>query len=86
MPGWTSLERCRAVIRGEIPDRVPVDLHNFLVTVAYTGLPMAAALQDGEMLAEAQLQFWRDFQQDMLLVENGVVAEAQACGCPKGPR
>jgi len=38
-------------------------------------------LQDGEMMAEAQLLFWRDFHQDMLLVENGVVAEAQACGC-----
>jgi len=77
----SSLERCRAVIAGRIPDRVPVDLHNFLVTVHYAGLPMAEALQDGEMMAYAQLKFWRDFQQDMLLVENGVVAEAQACGC-----
>lgn len=77
----TSLERCQAVIRHQIPDRVPVDLHNFLATVHYAGLPMARALQDGELLAEAQLKFWRDFGQDMLLVENGVVAEAQACGC-----
>jgi MtaA/CmuA family methyltransferase len=81
MAGLTSLERCQAVIRGDIPDRVPVDLHNFLVTIAYAGMPMAEALQDGEMMAAAQLKFWRDFQQDMLLVENGVVAEAQACGC-----
>ena len=81
MVGMTSLERCQAVMRGDIPDRVPVDLHNFLVTVVYAGMPMAQALQDGEMLADAQLKFWRDFQQDMLLVENGVVAEAQACGC-----
>jgi MtaA/CmuA family methyltransferase len=33
------------------------------------------------MLAEAQLKFWRDFQHDVLLIENGVVAEAGACGC-----
>lgn len=77
----TSRERCQAVIRHQIPDRVPVDLHNFLATVHYAGLPMARALQDGELLAEAQLRFWKDFGQDMLLVENGVVAEAQACGC-----
>jgi uroporphyrinogen decarboxylase len=76
-----SLERCFAVIRHEIPDRVPVDLHNFLTTVHYAGFPMGRALQDGEMLAEAQLRFWKDFGQDMLMVENGVVAEACACGC-----
>ena len=42
---------------------------------------MSRALQDGEMLADAQLKFWKDFGHDMLLVENGVVAEAGACGC-----
>lgn len=81
METMTSLERCLAVIRHQIPDRVPVDLHNFLATIHYAGLPMSQALQDGEMLAEAQLKYWRDFGHDMLLVENGVVAEAEACGC-----
>ena len=70
-----------AVINHRIPDRVPVDLHNFLTTIAYAGFPMGRALQDGEMMAEAQLKFWRDFGHDMLLVENGVVASAGACGC-----
>jgi hypothetical protein len=56
-----SLERCQAVIRHQIPDRVPVNLHNFLTTIYYAGFPMAEALQDGEMLAEAQLicSWWR---------------------------
>lgn len=81
METMTSLERCQAVIAHRIPDRVPVDLHNFLTTIYYAGMPMDRALQDGEMLAEAQLSFWREFGHDMLLVENGVVAEAQACGC-----
>ncbi len=76
-----SLERCLAVIDHKIPDRVPVDLHNFLTTIHYAGFPMGQALQDGEMLAEAQLRFWRDFGHDMLMVENGVIAEASACGC-----
>lgn len=77
----TSLERTLATVGHRIPDRVPVDLHNFLLTVTYAGFRMPDALQDGEMLAEAQLRFWRDFGHDVLLVENGVVAEAQACGC-----
>jgi len=81
MEQMTSLERTMAVIQHQIPDRVPVDLHHFLVTIAYAGLPMAQVLQDGAMLAEAQLKFWRDFRHDVLLVENGVIAEAGACGC-----
>lgn len=77
----TSLERVMATVGHRIPDRVPVDLHNFLPAVRHAGLPMDEALQDGEMIAESQLRYWRDFGHDVLLVENGVVAEAQACGC-----
>ncbi len=77
----TALERVMTTIQHRIPDRVPVDLHNFLAAIRYSGLPLSEALQDGEMLAESQLKYWRDFQHDVLLVENGVVAEAQACGC-----
>ncbi len=81
MEKMTSLERCLTVIRHDIPDRIPVDLHNFLTTVYAAGYPMSQALQDGEMLAEAQRLFWKEVRHDMLLVENGVIAEAQACGC-----
>jgi len=77
----TSLERVFTVIEHRIPDRVPVDLHNFLATMHYAGYPMDQGLQDGEMMADAQLRSWQEFRHDMLLVENGVVAEAGACGC-----
>ena len=81
MDYMTSLERVMTTIHHRIPDRVPVDLHNFLATITFAGFPMAEALQSGAMLAEAQLKSWREFGHDMLLVENGVVAEAGACGC-----
>ena len=42
---------------------------------------MGTALRDGEMLADAQLSFWKDFCQDVIMLENGVIAEAEACGC-----
>jgi MtaA/CmuA family methyltransferase len=77
----TSLERVMTTVGHGIPDRVPVDLHNFLAAIRFAGFPLGEALQNGEMLAEAQLRYWREFQHDVLLVENGVVAEAQACGC-----
>jgi MtaA/CmuA family methyltransferase len=77
----TPLERVLATVNHRIPDRVPVDLHNFLPAVRHAGLPLDAALQSGELIAESQLRYWRDFGHDVLLVENGVIAEAQACGC-----
>jgi MtaA/CmuA family methyltransferase len=77
----TSFERVMITIGHGIPDRVPVDLHNFLTAIRAAGMPFGAALQSGELLAESQILAWREFGHDMLLVENGTVAEAQACGC-----
>jgi uroporphyrinogen decarboxylase len=77
----TSLERTWITLHHQIPDRVPIALHNFLVTVQYANYPMAEALRSGELLAEAQIKFWKDFRQDVIMLENGVIAEAEACGC-----
>ncbi len=76
-----SKDRCLMVLSGGIPDRVPVALHNFLPAAYMNHSPMGLVLQDGNLLAESQIQAWREFGHDMLLVENGVVAEAGACGC-----
>jgi MtaA/CmuA family methyltransferase len=75
-----SIERVGAAITLQQPDRVPVDLHNFQTAVMATGLPMSTVLQDGDMLAEAMLNAWREFGQDMILLENGTACNAQACG------
>lgn len=77
----TSLERCLATIRLEPHDRVPVDLHNFMVTVAEMDLPPEKIYRDGRLLGEAQLAAWQRFGHDMLVVENGTAALAEACGC-----
>lgn len=81
MAKMSSLERTMTVIQNRIPDRIPVDLHNFLPAIKFANLPLAETLQNGEMLAESQLLFWKEFGHDVLLVENGTVGEAQACGC-----
>ena len=62
MEQMTSFERVMTVVNHGIPDRVPVDLHNFLTTIAYAGFPMAQALQSGEMMAEAQLKILARFR------------------------
>ena len=76
-----GLERCLATIRYQPHDRVPVDLHNFMMTVAEMDLPPEKIFQSGQLLGEAQVAAWKRFGHDMLLVENGTAALAEACGC-----
>jgi len=76
-----SVERVRAAIDLREPDRVPVDLHNFMPAAAYaSGAPMSEVFRSGELLAEAMLAAWREFGHDMILLENGTACNAQACG------
>jgi uroporphyrinogen decarboxylase len=77
----TSLERCLATIRFQPHDRVPVDLHNFVMTLVDSKLHAPQLCRDGQALADAQLAAWKRFGHDMLLVENGTAALAEACGC-----
>ena len=74
------VERVGAAIGLREPDRVPVDLHNFLPAVRASGLPMSQVFRDGELLAEAMLGAWREFGHDMILLENGTACSAEACG------
>jgi uroporphyrinogen decarboxylase len=77
----TSVERVDIVLRGGIPDRVPIALHNFIVTARASGLPYPEYFQSGEAMAEGHIKAWREFGQDVLVLENGTAALAQACGC-----
>ena len=77
----TSLERVRAVIAGEIPDRVPVCLLSFQNAAFRAGVSIADYCLDGRKMAEAQLGYWEEFRHDMVQIENGVAALAEAVGC-----
>lgn len=79
--GMTSLERVMTVIAGGIPDRVPTDLHNFLPAARAAGMKLSECMRNGGLLAESQILAWRRFRHDMLLVENGTAALAEAMGC-----
>jgi uroporphyrinogen decarboxylase len=75
-----SLERTVKVLRREIPDRVPVGLHNYLMACRLHGGRFDEILRSGEMMAEAQLSAWRTFGHDVIMLEIGVCAEAEALG------
>jgi MtaA/CmuA family methyltransferase len=76
-----SIDRVATVLRGEIPDQVPVDLHNFLMVAQASGLPFPEFMQSGEAMAEGHIKAWHEYNHDLLILENGTVALAQACGC-----
>jgi uroporphyrinogen decarboxylase len=76
-----SLERCRKVINGELPDRVPVCLLSFQNAAEYAGYAISDYCLDGKKIAEAQLAYWEEFRHDMIEIENGVAALAEAVGC-----
>jgi MtaA/CmuA family methyltransferase len=76
-----SIERTLLTLQHKTPDRVPVDLHNFLVTARMMGASSYADFfRDGAALAHGQIMAWRRFGHDVLLVENGTAALAEACG------
>ncbi len=76
-----SIERTLRALEHKTPDRVPIDLHNFLVTARMMGAASYADFfRDGAALAEGQIMAWRRFGHDVLLVENGTAALAEACG------
>lgn len=76
-----SVERTLKTLRHERPDRVPVSLPNFMVTARMVA-PDAFAdfFHSGEAMAEGQLAAWRRFGHDVLILENGTAALAEACG------
>ncbi|MCJ7716073.1 MAG: uroporphyrinogen decarboxylase family protein, partial [Anaerolineales bacterium] len=78
---YNSRERTLRTIAFKPIDRVPVDLHNFMLTPRFMGATdFKDFYRDGEAMAEGQIKAWQRFGHDVLLVENGTAALAEACG------
>ncbi len=76
-----SVERTFTTLQHRLPDRVPVDLHNFQVIARMMAVgSFADFFRDGEAMAEGHIEAWRRFRHDVVLVENGTAALAEACG------
>ncbi len=81
MEEYNSIERTLRTLAFKPIDRVPVDLHNFMLTPRFVGVSdFASFYRDGEAMAEGQIKAWQRFGHDVLLVENGTAALAEACG------
>ncbi len=78
---YNSIERTMRTLAFEPVDRVPVDLHNFMITPKFLNVKNYADFyKDGEAMAEGQIKAWQRYGHDVLLVENGTAALAEACG------
>jgi uroporphyrinogen decarboxylase len=76
-----SVERAYLALQHKQGDRVPVDLPNFMVTARRMGVnDFADFFRDGEAMAEGQIESWKRFKHDVITIENGTAALAEACG------
>jgi uroporphyrinogen decarboxylase len=76
-----SVERTMRTLQHQLPDRVPVDLHNFQLLPRLMGASsFADFFRDGGAMAEGHIKAWQRFGHDVVLVENGTAALAEACG------
>ena len=73
-------QRVMAVLRGELPDRVPVCLHNFLPAAREAGIPLERYLTDPESAARAHLQAVEQYGHDCILIDLDTTMLAEAMG------
>jgi len=75
-----SLQRVQAVISGQIPDRVPVCLHNFMLAAREAGIPMEKYRAEPTAMARVHLQAWEKYGHDCILVDTDTTMLAEAMG------
>jgi uroporphyrinogen decarboxylase len=80
MKTMSSVDRVETVLAGRIPDRVPVDLADFMMAAQASGTPFPDYLHDGEAMAEGHIRAWRLFGHDVVVVETGTASLSEACG------
>lgn len=75
-----SLERVQTVLAGQIPDRVPVCLHNFMLAVHEAGVPMEQYRSDPQAIAKVHLQALEKYRHDCLMIDTDTTLLAEAMG------
>lgn len=75
-------ERVLKVIAGDLPDRVPVCLHNFLPAAREAGISMEQYRRDPEAIARVHLQAIETYRYDCVLIDLDTTLLAEAMGAP----
>lgn len=77
----TSLERCLAVLNGQLPDCVPVVPQNYLHCIRRGGRRMKDVVHNGRLLADCLIKTCEDFGYDGMTVDLDTAASAEIMGC-----
>jgi uroporphyrinogen decarboxylase len=75
-----SLERVKFVLAGQIPDRVPVCLHNFMLAAREAGIPMEKYRSEPEAMARAHLAALEKYGHDCIFIDTDTTMLAEAMG------
>lgn len=80
MKEMTSLERVRAVLNGEIPDRVPVIPQNFMFCAADCGTQIGRINRNPKRMAETHVLTQQKYGYDGCVLDVDDATLAEACG------
>lgn len=75
-------QRIKTVLRGQMPDRVPVMLHNFLMAAQESGLSMAQYRESPETIARVHLEAVEKYCYDGIVIDVDTCTLAGAVGVP----
>lgn len=75
-----SLERCRAVLDGRTPDRVPVVPQTFMLAAETAGIKVGDMTYDPDKMVEAQLACIEKYGYDGIVIDFDDATIAEACG------
>ena len=75
-----SLQRVQAVLAGQIPDRVPVCLHNFMMAAKEAGVPLQEYRSEPQAIARVHLDALERYGHDCFLIDTDTTMLAEALG------
>ena len=76
----TKKERVKAVLDMQIPDRIPVMMHNFQTCAKEAGITMAEFRSSAEKMSNAMIQACIKYDLDGILLDVDTALLASACG------
>ena len=76
----TGYERVSTVLKGGIPDRIPVMMHNFLLSAREAGFTMHEFRSSSDCMSQAMIQACRTYDLDGIFLDVDTALLASACG------
>ena len=80
MKKMTSLERCQAVLNGQIPDTLPVVPQSFMFAVEHAGFKISDVNRNGKKMAEAHIISQETLGYDACIIDFDDATIAEAIG------